>query len=212
MSETFTIRGISTLVNDLRQNLEKQERATLGFLIEALHERGFGVLLLIFAAPMALPIPVPPGINIILASPLLFLTAQQALGRHTIWMPRRLLSKQISRKKMCGMMAAIIPWLEKIEFLLRPRLRWATNDGASCIFGFMGFLMAITVTIPVPMTNTIPSLGIALMALGTITRDGLVTITGALIGTAWVALLTGGVIFFGAEALDMIKEMIKSFI
>ena len=72
--------------------------------------------------------------------------------------------------------------------------------------------MALTVCIPVPLTNTVPSFGIALMSLGGIMRDGLMTLTGALIGIAWVSMLVITALVFGPEAVDIIKDVIKSFL
>ena len=37
----------------------------------ALHERGFGLLMLFFALPLSIPLPVPPGLTAIPAIPLI---------------------------------------------------------------------------------------------------------------------------------------------
>jgi hypothetical protein len=110
------------------------------------------------------------------------------------------------------MLSGLVPWLRRIEILSKPRLGFLTQDGASRFIGFLGVIMALTICIPVPLTNTVPSLGISLMAFGTSMRDGALVLLGALIGTAWVIMLALAVTFFGAEAFDIIKETIKSFI
>jgi hypothetical protein len=179
-------------------------------ILELFHERGFGVLLLFFAAPMALPIPVPPGINVLLASPLLLLTAQQAMGRHTIWMPKKIKNKNMSTKKLKNVMGETAKWLAKIEILIKPRLGFITQGAASKIVGTLGFIMALSVCVPVPLTNTVPSFGIALMAIGVSMRDGAAVIAGAIIGIAWVTMLAGCIIIFGPEAFDIIKNTIRS--
>ncbi len=206
----MTIRSISDVLNDLNSAL-KGQHVSIGDIIEALHERGFGFMLLIFALPMALPLPVPPGINILLASPLILLTAQQALGRHTIWMPEKIRKRGVARTKLESFINGAIPWMRRLEILLRPRLGGITHGPFSNVIGVLGLIMALTVCIPVPLTNTVPSLGIALMAVGVIMRDGLAVLAGALIGTLWVLMLTYVALFLGAEGIDMIKEAIKSF-
>lgn len=205
------MRALSDVFTDFKATLTAPE-VTIGNVLEALHERGFGFVLLLFALPMALPLPVPPGINILLATPLLILTAQQALGRHTIWMPERLKRKTFARDKLCGVIDSALPLLKRIEALTRPRLGFITDGIFSNLIGILGLIMALTVCIPVPLTNTVPSMGIALMALGVIMRDGLAVIAGALIGTLWVCMLAFAVLFFGAEGLDVVKEAIKSFL
>jgi len=204
------IRPLSCLIADLRQEVMRAEKINIGFLADALHERGFGVLILVFAGPMALPLPVPPGINLILALPLVFLTAQQALGRHTLWMPEKLLRKPIPKEKMTGLLGGMVPWFEKIEVLVRPRMGWITQDGPSRVFGALGLVMALTACLPIPMTHSVPSMGLVLMAIGTLMRDGLAVIAGAVVGIGWISLLTGTVVFFGPEAFDIIRDAIKS--
>jgi hypothetical protein len=49
--------------------------------------------------------------------------------------------------------------------------------------------MALMVCVPLPLTNTVPSLGIACMAIGVVMRDGLAVIAGAIIGLVWIFLL-----------------------
>ncbi len=188
------------------------ENVSINDILEAVHERGFGLMLLILAVPMALPIPVPPGINILLASPLILLTAQQAIGRHTIWLPEWMLKKTIKRERMSAIIKAILPWAKKIEKFIKPRLEFATLGVFSHLIGLFGLIMALTVCIPLPLTNTVPSLGIALMAVGVIMRDGVAVISGAIIGILWVFTLAMIVIFLGTEGIDIAKEFIKSYL
>jgi len=71
--------------------------------------------------------------------------------------------------------------------------------------------MALSVAVPLPLTNTVPSFGIATMAVGVLTRDGLAVLFGALVGTLWVGGMTFAVVFFGVEGLEIMKEAIKSW-
>lgn len=213
MAEHTEIRSLSDLLSDLRESLNALPGGTIttAALIEAFHERGIAFLLLVLAAPMALPIPVPPGINIALASPLIILTAHQALGAHTLWLPRGMRKKEFSKEKLDRLFAGMIAPLQKLEYFIKPRLAFITQDGPSRLFGFFGLLMALTICIPVPLTNTVPSFGIALMSIGFTMRDGFAVLAGAVIGLAWISILVLAVIFFGPEAAEVIKNTIKSF-
>lgn len=205
------IRSLADVLDDFNGGLTG-DRVTMGTILQSFHERGFGILLLFFAAPMALPVPVPPGLNIALASPLLLLTAQLAMGRHTIWLPRRMKEKSLPVSKLKTLHGALTPWLRKLEFFIRPRLGFVTQGPAARLFGALALLMALAICIPVPLTNTVPSLGIALMAIGIGMRDGLAVLAGAVIGMAWISLLGFAVIIFGPEAFEIVKETIKSLI
>lgn len=202
-------RAISDVLIGLQDTLPEDKVCTFDIL-EALHERGFGFLLFIFALPAALPFP-GLGINTIIALPLFFLTAQQMLGRKTIWIPECIKYKSISRSFFEKLVTKSMPIIKKVEFFLKPRLGGVTQGVFSNLIGLVGLIMAISITIPLPLTNTVPAMGIALMALGVIMRDGLAVIAGAAIGLAWVGLLVYVAVFLGTEGLDAIKETIKSF-
>jgi len=180
-------------------------------LLEALHERGFGFLLFIFALPAAIPLP-GLGVNIIIALPLLFLTAQQAMGRQSIWIPASIKHKSISRETFNGMVDKSLPLVKRIEFFVRPRLGFITDGVFSVFIGILGLVMALSICVPLPLTNTVPAFGIALMAVGVIMRDGLAVIAGAMIGTAWVFMIFFVIIFFGMEGVDLVKETIKGWL
>ena len=141
------IRSLSELLEDTKRVLTG-ERVSVAALVEALHERGIAMILLIFAAPMALPLPVPPGINIMLATPLILLTLQQAMGRRTVWLPQKTLRKEFDSKGFSKLIDGVVPWMKRIEILLRPRLGFLTRDTASRAFGVLGVIMALTVCIP----------------------------------------------------------------
>jgi hypothetical protein len=206
----MTTRSLSALLEDLKARTMGEE-VTLQTLLEAFHERGFGFFLLLFALPAALPVPAI-GLNAIIALPLLILTAQQAMGRHTIWLPESWLSKSVSKEKIDGYIDSANPWVKKIETFIRPRLPIITQGFSSNMIGILGFFMALAVSIPLPLTNTVPSIGIVCMAIGVIMRDGLAVIIGILIGIGWIVLLSWLILFFGSEAIDLVKTTIKGFV
>ena len=209
MSTTLEIRTITQLLDDLKSSVNEQS-VKFGEILEAFHERGFGFFLFFFALPMALPLPVPPGINVLLASPLLLLTAQQAMGRKTIWMPDAVKNRSLSKGKLDKIIETANPSLNRIQVLVRPRLGFITQGFFSNIIGLLGFIMALAVCVPIPLTNTVPSFGIALMAIGVLMRDGLAVLVGALIGSAWVAMLVTVTVIFGMEGVEIAKSFIKS--
>lgn len=205
-----TTRTLSHLLEDIQSHI-KGETLTIKALLEEFHERGFGFFLFLMALPAALPIPAL-GLSTIIALPLLMLTAQQALGRHTVWIPQKWQDKGISRSKIEGFINAARPWIKRLEFFIRPRLSFVTRGAFSHLIGITGFIMALAVAFPIPLTNTVPAFGIALMAVGVLMRDGLAVIAGMIIGLAWVTLLLSFIIIFGAEGFDIMKEFIKGLI
>ncbi len=207
-------RPLSRLLEELKQNLLSRGPAdtTIGTLVEALHERGIGALMLLFAVPLALPTGIVPGVNTVFALPLIPLALQQARGRHTVWLPSRLLARTLPADKITAMLESAIPWIKKLEILVRPRLGGITQDGPSRLFGLLALIMALVASIPLPLTHTVPGIGLMIMAAGTTMRDGLAIMAGALIGMGWIIVLGLGIAFFGAEAFDIIRNAITSLL
>lgn len=205
------LRGLSQLLLDFDAALVA-ERTTVEDVVIALHERGFGALLFIFALPAALPLPVPPGINLLIAFPLIVLTFQQMLGRSRIWLPESAKKRSVDTAKLKKMIEGAAPWIARIEKIVAPRLGGITQGISSRIIGLCGLIMALSVTVPIPLSNTVPSFAIALMAVGVLMRDGLAVIGGALLGLTWVVLLYSLLIYFGLEGIDMLKDYIKSIL
>ena len=187
------------------------KKMRFGQIIDDFREQGCALLLFIFALPAALPIPAI-GINFIIALPLLLLTFQQMTGRSELWFPDKIQNKEVERATFRSLINKSIPYVEFIEIFTKPRLHFMTHGIARNIIGFFGLIMALSVCVPLPLTNTVPSFGIAAMALGILMRDGLAVVAGALIGTLWIFALCYFVFFFGTEGIDMMKEGIKSLL
>lgn len=206
------MRTASQLLRDARDTLPPEAASvTVGDLVAIFHERGFGFLLFLFALPAALPLP-GLGINVVVAAPLLFLTLQQALGRHGIWFPDGVSRRTISRDWLVRFIDLAEPWLRRVEFLIVPRLGFVTQRPFANLIGICGVLMALCILVPLPLTNTVPAVGIAIMALGVLARDGLAVIVGMLTGMLWIALLVLAVSILGVEGIEAIKAVIRGMI
>lgn len=206
------MRTASQLLRDARDDLPSDAtHLKVHEIVGFFHERGFGFLLFLFALPAALPLP-GLGINLFIAAPLLFLTLQQAVGRHSIWLPRRVSERTISRERLAGFIDMAEPLLRRFEFLIAPRLGSVTQRPFSNLIGVCGVVMALCILVPLPLTNTVPAMGIALMALGVLMRDGLAVIAGMLTGLLWIALLVAVVMALGLEGIEAMKAFIKGMI
>lgn len=204
-------RPLSQLLNDISLHFQSAKQVSVGELLKAFHERGFGFFLFLIALPAALPLPAL-GLNALIALPLLLLTGQQILGFHTIWLPESLKKKEISRENIEAFISKAQPWVKRAEYFIRPRLAFMTSGIVSHLIGLSGFVMALSVTLPIPLTNTVPSLGICLMAIGVLMRDGLAILAGMIVGIGWVVMLGVAFALFGMEGFDLVKEWIKAFL
>ncbi len=170
---------------------------------EALHERGFGILLVIFVIPCCLPVPVPPGVPFIFSIPLIFLSIQMLLGLDTPWLPKWLAAKSFKRKSLSYMIEKASPILHKIERILHPRLPFASTRRGERVLGAFIFVLScvIALPLPIPFSNFVPGIGILIMSLGLMSKDGLVIILGMIIGLAGAGLIAS-IMIFGIKVVN----------
>jgi len=163
---------------------QDKDRISIGDLLDALRRRALGAMMFIFAAPTALPM--PPGVSAITGAPLLFLSIQLMLGLNP-WLPRIISDRSLSRVDFEKVVKAIAPWLAKAESIMRPRLTVMAKRPAIYAVGFICFVLSVVLFLPVPLGNMLPSIAIAIMALGILERDGIWIIIGLI--TAIVSLV-----------------------
>ncbi|GFZ81266.1 ABC transporter permease [Rickettsiales bacterium] len=166
----------------------------------ALQQRGFGILMLIFALPLSIPIPVPPGFTTVFALPLIVFSIQMIYGADSPWMPKWLGNRSIARKNLAVIIEKTAPILQKVERWMQPRLFFISSTKGERFFGLVCLLCSLSIAIPLPLTNFIPAGGIALMSLGLMSKDGVVVCLGILVGAIGL-LITFLVIFLGPKII-----------
>lgn len=176
---------------------------TVGELMYALHERGFGLLMVIFVLPNSMPIPFPPGFTSLFAVPMAFLAVQMMMGRESAWLPSWIERRSMRRTTVARVIEVAAPKLKKIEKLMRPRWTFAATETGEKIIGVFCMIFAISIAIPLPWTNFIPGLGTLIMSLGLLSKDGVMVIIGCLIGIAGL-ILTTLILIFGVHILHAI--------
>lgn len=188
---------------------ERSEGVILADIILLAGERIFGFLFVFLALPSALPVPAP-GYSVPFGFVLFVLAVQLIAGAQRPWMPRRVMNHPIALSKVQGILKAGIPWLEKIELLSRPRLTYICKSLAGrVVIGSAIALMAVSMMIPIPGTNTLPAMGIFVTGFGLLDDDGVITL-GGLVLCVMGFLLSGsiliGVWFGGSSLLDLIQN------
>lgn len=205
------MRGATRVLNDILADLGagdetagEDQVAKLGDVVDRLDERAFGFLLLLLALPCCLPfVYLLPQL---VALPMLALAGQMAAGRHHPWLPRKFHERPFSVpafQKVVTRSARYVGWIER---LATPRLRQVTGHLATRLVGALLLIPTASILLPLPSTNTVPGIGVAIASLGLIERDGVLVILGLLIGFVWVGLL----LFLGFEASQFIKDWIAA--
>ncbi|MEM8699187.1 MAG: exopolysaccharide biosynthesis protein, partial [Pseudomonadota bacterium] len=176
------------------------ETVSLGWILDQLHERAFGLFLLILALPCCIPFLY--GIPQIVSLPLVFVAAQIVLGRRVPWLPEKLRGRAVAVTSLADLSSRAGPWLRRIEALSRPRLGAVTRPPVDRMIGLALLLFSASIMVPLPGTNTVPGFAVVLVSMGLLQRDGILVIAGSILGTAWIATL----IFAGATLASLIKS------
>ncbi len=170
-----------------------EPRISLGVLRDALGDRGFGVLLFIFALPNLVPVNIPL-LSAVLGLPLVLLAAQLTYGRHKPWFPRWLTERSFPREGFANVVLRSLPYLEGAERLLRPRLTVLLSWTGERLIGLAILILALVLFLPIPFANWLPACAIAIIGLAIVEKDGLAVLVGLAVGVASLAVAAAVVI------------------
>jgi len=177
-------QGFIALVAELAA-VSGPDGLTLHEIRDRLDERAFGLMILVLAIPCL--VPALYGVPQIVGIPILLLAGQMLAGRVEPWLPEAVLRRRVSKawlERMADFAVKRMTWFERFS---RPRLTvlaegWAERAAAA-------FMILATLTIVLPLTNTVPSVALTLLAVGLIQRDGLFVLAGAAVAIGWATAL-----------------------
>jgi len=159
-----------------------------------LGDRGFGLMLLLFSLPNAIPLPIP-GISTITSMPLIFFAAQLCMGRQQIWLPEWVANRRIPMSKLRPMLQKSLPKLKRLEKYFRPRLDKITTRNFERFAGVLILVLALLIALPIPLGNLPLGIAMVFLSLAITERDGVMMITGWLLTLFalcfFVALVSG---------------------
>ena len=187
---------------------EPDAKLTCDDLIDTIGAKSHALTVLIFSLINLLP--APPGFNFMVGLLIIGLAMLMTLDRPVhLWafvghrrLPLKLLIKLLG----------ILGWMTThIARISRPRLLFLTSRRVQPLIGVFSMLIGLTMLIPIPFTNMLPSFALVLISLGLINRDGILLIAGIVTGVAgaFIALIaTWFVIALFITVEHEIEEMI----
>ncbi|MGH6825861.1 exopolysaccharide biosynthesis protein [Methyloceanibacter sp.] len=186
-------RRTSVLLREYMANLD-QPKASLGSLRDALGDRGFGILLFIFALPNLIPVNIPL-LSAVLGAPLVLLAAQLTYGRHKPWFPDWLARQSVSRANFDAVVNRALPYLERAERWLRPRLSVLLSWTGERVIGLGLLVLTVVLALPIPFGNWLPAFAICIIGLAMVEKDGLAVLAGFAVGA--FSLVVAGTVVIG---------------
>lgn len=182
-AETFI--PASVILQELH-NEAPADHFTLDWLTSRLHNQSFGLIMLVLAIAAA-----APGICMV-AGPLLLISAfQMIVGRPAPTFPRWIAARPLPTQHLGAVVQRAIPMLRYLENLIYPR--WPTPlEVTKRVVGIaVMMLSARLILTPIPLSNIVPAVLIALISLAYLEDDGFVLSIGLLIGLVVLAVDLG---------------------
>jgi hypothetical protein len=147
-------------------------------ILQLLGDRAFGLAIIFFALPSALPISVIPGISFVFGLPIFMLSLQMILMRKSLWLPKRVGMITINHKTIVKIISSSKRYLEKLEQFLKPRLSFMTSRYMEMVNGFFLLFLSCLLMLPIPFSNYLLGTLIIIFSLGLMEKDGFFIMTG----------------------------------
>ena len=114
-----------------------------------------------------------PGVSIVAGVLLMIPALQMIVGQPAPVFPRRLAARPLPTRHLATLVQRAVPVLRYLEKVIRPR--WPTPFEATkrLVGGVVLILNTTLVFTPIPLSNVVPALVIALIALAYLEEDGL---------------------------------------
>jgi hypothetical protein len=194
-----------TVSDQLKRWLQGDGEKTMDGLITLFGRGSFALLFVLLLGVPALPLPTGGATHVFEIIAVL-LALQLVAGREEIWLPRRWRNLQLAgprQQRFLNGLMKLIGWLERFS---RPRLRFLFEHRATdVVFGLLVIALAVAAFVAPPFSglDTLPSLGVVLLALGVLLEDALVVVAGIVVGAAGIVLE----IVLGSAALHGVSSL-----
>jgi hypothetical protein len=126
------------------------------------------------------------------------------LGHKRPWLPGFVLRRSISVATFRRLIDVAEPRLRKLESICKPRLVGLFGPIGDRVVGLFAVLVAVSVLIPFPGTNSPPSIALVIASIAVMEEDGYLLLAAYLIGAlglAYTAAVTGTAIHLVQVAL-----------
>ncbi|MGK9054245.1 exopolysaccharide biosynthesis protein [Neorhizobium petrolearium] len=168
------MRALTDLLDHLEHSV-KGDDVAINDLVREIGPQSFAALMLLFALISTSPASAIPGVTAVVAVIEFLLVIQMIAGRHSLWLPKFISRRRLSRDKLCNG----IQWLRKpvrfVERFLKERLTALVTP--SLMYLPLSLILFLTLFMPfmevIPTSGSIASAIIACVAAGFLTRDGL---------------------------------------
>jgi len=170
-------------------------RVSIGWLMEQLGRRSFGLTLIMMAVIAFLP-----GASMIVGVLVAWPAVQMVLGHDMAVLPRVIARRNVEVDRLARIVRFVTPRLGWLERLVHPR--WPPPfQTTKRLTGIVMLLLGLSMLSPLPFSHVVPALVIMLLALAYLEEDGVVLLI-ALAAAATSVALTAATVWGTVETID----------
>ena len=173
--------AISTLMRRARDSFADCKDVRIDHILHIFEVRGFAFFLLMLSL-LNIFIFMVPFISVLFGLPMILLSAQMVFGIRTPIFPRFIRHRTIRQNLLVQGINQSIRGLEIIERYIKPRLYYLSHPFLNRVHGLTALVLAIMVSLPIPLFNVPPSIALAVLAMGLLQRDGLLIAVAYILG------------------------------
>lgn len=166
----------------------------VGDVADSIEAPAFGILLLLPALIVILPISIIPGVSSLCAAVAVFTACHILFGREVLWLPEKIRNIYFNGDRMTLILRKMNGVAKKLDRFSKPRFTFMTGGVAGKLVSAAVVILASATIILgfIPLVDIFLMLPIVFFGLGSYTRDGLIT------GIGWIvlAMSAGSVGFF----------------
>lgn len=173
------------------------DTVTLRQLMTSIGEQGLLMICAIATLPFLIPVSIP-GVSTVFGAAIVLLAVAITLNRMP-WLPQRILDRKLETAKLVPALHKGVRIVSRIDAWVRPRALALTTGAMVRVNGLTLIFAGLLLMAPfgfVPFSNTAPAVGILLLTIGMLQRDGLFVALGYL-GTL-LTVVYFSVLIYGA--------------
>ncbi len=170
---------LSDIITRVLQVAE-QQTVTVGEVIQAVGRASFAPILLLPALAVATPLSGIPLFSSLMGMVICLVSIQMLLRRDRVWLPRWILRRQVKGQRVAQAFAYIRPVARWLDDKTGKRFRIVVRRPLIFLPQLLCFLSGLCMPVLefIPFSSSIMGAGVACLALGMLTKDGLVILIG----------------------------------
>jgi hypothetical protein len=171
-------KGYSYTITQISRRVPLEGMSLREFL-ELIGKRGRLITCMVLSAPFLIPISIP-GTGVVVGFIILLISLSIMFNKYYL-VPDRLLNHEMSYTNLVKVLNACIRILSFLEKYMKPRLKLMINKKFSSLSNNIFLVVSsvlFIIPLPIPLTDTLPALGIFFLSAGILECDGYLILLG----------------------------------